>query len=245
MKKTIALLMLIVLSCSACTQTTSDLWNGKTRFESLTETVNGIFITEDDASLVFIAQNYHYIFKADPLFVHAFRYTGDKNIQYSADSASINGDKATTRVTIHMQLDPAGSDTVLFQELHDIASETLANPDATPSPSSRRDLRNNIIALQQALEHQTEGEASPAHLKLQLDGKIYQASEEVNSAATRFETAYEIPVTVSSYRRTSLAGRVALTPVTVAADGALTVGAVVLGTIFIAAVTIIQPDIKK
>ena len=245
MKKTVALLMLIVLSCSACSQTTSNLWDTKITFENFNETVKGIFITEDDDSLIFIAENYHYIFKADPLFVHAFRYPGSKNIQYSAEHARINGDKGTASVTIHMQLDPASSDGALFQNLYNIASEVRDNPGAATPSSNRRKLAGNIAALQHVLEQPAENGLLPVQLKLPLDGKIYQASENVNNAATRFETAYEIPVTVSSRQRKPLAVRIGLTPVTVAADGALTVGAVALGTAFIAAMIIINPDIKK
>lgn len=241
MKKTVSLLLLIVFLCSACTETTGNLWRGEFRSENFNETISGLFISDDDATMVFIGDRYHYIFPAEPLFVHAFRYNGNKNLQYTTQRAYINSDRGTARVMLYMQLLPTDNDIQLLEQLHSLANTHLENSDS----NHHSQLTKNISSLEQALQAQTntDPDTKPIRLSFELKGQFYQASEEVNAAAARLESTHEVSVTQSYHYNYPLAGRIALTPVTVAADGALTIGAVVLGAVLIPVIVIAQPRI--
>lgn len=244
LNKTLALLLSLLL-CSACTHTTRSLWGSRIQYGSFNETIDALFISEDDAALVFLGKNYHYIFAADPLFVHAYRYSAGKNIRYSAEDATLDTDTGKARVTLRMQLDRNPDDIRLLQELHALADATQTASGTLLPTLQRHTLQKNIAALQQALKQSGANQAPPLNLELLLYGTTYQASQEVNQAATRFAAPHKIRVWTTSSRRSSLPERIALTPVAIAADGVLTVGAVALAAVAITTLVILDPELKK
>lgn len=70
MKKTIALILSMILILSGCT---SKLWNSKdVKRVSYSETIDAFMMNPQNKSLIFIGEKYHYIFEPNEKFVYLY-----------------------------------------------------------------------------------------------------------------------------------------------------------------------------
>lgn len=70
MKKTIALILSMILILSGCT---SKLWNSRdVKRVSYSETIDAFMMNPQNKSLIFIGEKYHYIFEPNEKFVYLY-----------------------------------------------------------------------------------------------------------------------------------------------------------------------------